>query len=76
MSALVIVVGTTGRVSLNLLYAMARVCVLTVDTLHWSLVAPLTGKGLRVRSTTRHFVEFGAHSLPVVGLVCFLIGAI
>jgi len=39
-------------------------------------VAPLRGKGLRVRSTVEQFVEFGVRSLPIVGLICFLIGVI
>ena len=68
--------GTTGRVALNALYGCARVCVLIVDTLTWLVVAPLRGKGLRVRSAVEHFVEFGVHSLPIVSLICFLIGAI
>ncbi|MDQ1256448.1 MAG: transporter permease [Candidatus Hydrogenedentes bacterium] len=70
------IVGNTGRVTLNILYAGSQVCVLMVDTLYWMVIAPLRGKGLRVRSTIEQFVEFGVHSLPIVGLICFLIGAI
>lgn len=69
-------VGTTGRLALNSLYAVARVCVLVVDTLQWAFVAPLRGKGLRVRSTIEQFVEIGVNSLPIVLLITFLIGAI
>ncbi|HEO70729.1 MAG TPA: ABC transporter permease [Candidatus Hydrogenedentes bacterium] len=68
--------GYVGRTTLNALYAAARVCVLMVETAYWVLVAPLRGEGLRVRSTLEHFVEFGVHSLPIVALICFLIGAI
>lgn len=68
--------GLVGRAALNALYAATRVCVLIVDTLYWAFAAPLLGRGLRARSAVEHFVEFGAHSLPVVGLVCFLVGAI
>ena len=70
------VVGTTGRVSLNALYSAALVCVLMVDTLNWVFLQPLRGQGLRVRSTVEHLVEFGARSLPIVGLICFLVGVI
>jgi len=70
------VLGYTGRVALNWLYAAALVCVLILDTLNWLFVQPLRGKGLRLRSTIEHFVEFGVRSLPIVGLICFLIGAI
>jgi len=52
------------------------VSVLIVETLTWLIVAPLRGKGLRVRSTVEQFVEFGVRSLPIVGLICFLIGVI
>jgi phospholipid/cholesterol/gamma-HCH transport system permease protein len=68
--------GYTGRVTLNGLYAFTRVCQLLLDTAAWALIAPFRGKGLRVRSTVTNFVEFGVHSLPIVCLICFLIGAI
>ncbi|MBI5090979.1 MAG: ABC transporter permease [Candidatus Hydrogenedentes bacterium] len=70
------IIGTTGRIALNVLYAFTRVCVLIVDTMSWTLIAPLRGKGLRVRSVIQHYVEFGVNSLPIVCLICFLIGAI
>lgn len=61
---------------MNGLYAAATVCVLMVDTVNWLVWQPLRGKGLRVRSTVEHFVEFGVRSLPIVGLICGLIGII
>jgi phospholipid/cholesterol/gamma-HCH transport system permease protein len=69
-------VGVVGRWTLTQLHAVARVSVLIVDTLTWLLVAPFKGKGFRVRSTVENFVEFGVRSLPIVGLICFLIGVI
>lgn len=69
-------VGNIGRLSLNSLYAFCRVCVLIVDTIYWSFLGPIRGKGLRVRSTVEQFVEFGVNSLPIVSLICFLIGSI
>ena len=68
--------GTVGRWALNILYDGARVCVLILDTLYWLFVAPVRGKGLRFRAAVAQFVEFGVHSLPIVCLICFLIGAI
>ncbi|MBI3119114.1 MAG: ABC transporter permease [Candidatus Hydrogenedentes bacterium] len=70
------VFGYTGRVTLNSLYAASLVCVLMVDTVNWLLWQPLRGGGLRLRSALEHFVEFGVRSLPIVGMICFLIGAI
>lgn len=68
--------GYTGRLTLNSLYALSTVCVLMVETANWMVVQPLRGKGLRVRSTIEHFVEYGVGSLPIVGMICFLIGVI
>jgi len=76
MTQLTYVVGTTGRVTLNALYAFGRVCVLIVDTVNWMCVQPMRGHGLRVRVTVQQFVEFGVNSLPIVCLICFLVGAI
>jgi len=70
------VVGAVGRWTIRQLAAGARVAALIVTTLTWLVVAPFRGKGLRVRSTVEHFVEFGVRSLPIVGLICFLIGVI
>ncbi len=68
--------GYTGRLSLNLLHTTLVVCVLMVDTIYWLVVAPFRGRGLRVRTSVEQFVEFGVHSIPIVSLICFLIGAI
>ena len=69
-------VGNLGRWTLNLIGSFAKVSVLMVETVTWLVVAPLRGKGLRVRSAVEHFVEFGVRSLPIVGMICFLIGVI
>lgn len=68
--------GATGRITLNGLYAASLVCVLMLDTLNWVVWQPLRGKGLRLRSTIEHFVEFGVRGMPIVDMICFLIGAI
>lgn len=76
MAALLTIAGTTGRLTLNALESFMRVCVLIVDTVYWVVVAPVRGQGLRLRSAVEHFVAFGVNSLPIVGLNCFLVGAI
>lgn len=68
--------GRVGSAALGLLHGVLRACVLLVDTLNWALLAPLRGRGLRVRATIALYVEYGVNSLPIVGLICFLIGAI
>ncbi len=71
-----IIAGLTGRIALNILYGICSVCVLITDTFNWLIVAPLRGKGLRVKASIEQYVEFGVHSIPIVFLICFLIGAI
>lgn len=71
-----VLLGTTGRYTLNALYAGALVCVLMVDTINWLVWQPLRGRGLRIRSAVEHFVEFGVRSLPIVGMISFLVGVI
>jgi phospholipid/cholesterol/gamma-HCH transport system permease protein len=73
---MITLLGTLGRMALNALFAALQVCVLMVDTVKWILVAPVTGRGLRLRASVERFVEYGVRSLPIVGLICFLVGAI
>ncbi|MCP4903118.1 MAG: ABC transporter permease [bacterium] len=73
---MIVIVGRIGRWALGQLAAAMRVSVLVVDTLAWIIVAPIRGKGLRWRSSIENFVEFGVRSLPIVGMICFLIGVI
>jgi phospholipid/cholesterol/gamma-HCH transport system permease protein len=68
--------GRIGRWTLNALGACLRVSVLMVDTVFWLVVAPIRGKGLRARSAVENFVDFGVRSLPIVGMICFLVGVI
>jgi phospholipid/cholesterol/gamma-HCH transport system permease protein len=68
--------GHVGRWTLNQLAIGARVSVLMVDTFVWMVLAPLRGKGLRFKAAIEDFVEFGVRSLPIVGMICFLIGVI
>jgi phospholipid/cholesterol/gamma-HCH transport system permease protein len=70
------IAGYTGRAAIEAIHACLRVCVLIVDTFRWTLIAPLRGQGLRVRSTIEHFVEYAVRSLPIVALISFLVGAI
>jgi phospholipid/cholesterol/gamma-HCH transport system permease protein len=70
------IAGHVGRWALNQIAAAMRVSVLMVDTVTWTIVAPLRGKGLRIKSAIESFVEFGVRSLPIVGMICFLVGVI
>ncbi len=76
MNIFFLITGTIGRKTLTALHVVLQVCVMIVDTLNWLIVQPLRGKGIRLRAAVEQFVEIGVHSLPIVGLICFLIGAI
>jgi phospholipid/cholesterol/gamma-HCH transport system permease protein len=69
-------VGAVGRRSLDVVAAWLRVSVLIVDTLAWIVVRPFQGHRLRVRAALEAVVEFGVRSLPIVGMISFLIGVI
>lgn len=73
---MVAVLGRLGRWTLEQVAAVLEVCVLMVETVSWVVVAPLRGRGFRTRSSVEHFVEYGVRSLPIVGMICFLIGVI
>jgi phospholipid/cholesterol/gamma-HCH transport system permease protein len=68
------IAGYTGRLFFGSVEAFFAFAVLAVDTLFWAAVAPVRGKGFRVRYSIEQFVEYGYRSLPVVMLICFLIG--
>jgi phospholipid/cholesterol/gamma-HCH transport system permease protein len=71
------ILGTLGRWTLVGLGAGARVSVLMVDTVWWTVVGPVRRRGrLRLRSAVESFVEFGVNSLPIVGTICLLVGVI
>ncbi len=70
------ILGYTGRAFFLGTHAFLAACSLMVDTLFWIVVAPLRGKGLRVRAAVEQFVRVGYSSLPIVMLITFLLGAI
>lgn len=70
------VLGSLGRWTIAQIHVVLRVAVLMVDTILWTFVKPFQGQRLRWRATVEHVVEFGVRSLPIVGMICFLIGVI
>jgi len=73
---LVAVVGQTGRAFLGAVRIFLDVSTLLVDTLYWLVPAPMRGRGLRYRASVEHFVQIGFNSLPIITLICMLLGAI
>lgn len=53
--------------------ALSRLAASAVDR---ALIAPLRGEAVRLRPTVRQALEAGNRSLPLVALICFLVGMI
>jgi len=70
------IVGQIGRAAFTALKAFFAVSMLIVDTVQWVFVAPFRHKGLRIRATVEQFVTVGFDALPIVMLICLLLGAI
>jgi phospholipid/cholesterol/gamma-HCH transport system permease protein len=49
---------------------------LAIESIYWTFVAPLTGKGFRVQSALDQAVFIGVNAFPIVALISFLIGLI
>lgn len=73
---MVAVVGQAGRAFLGGVRIFLDISTLLVDTLYWLVPAPLRGRGLRYRASVEQFVQIGFNSLPIVTLICVLLGAI
>ncbi|MCE5271989.1 ABC transporter permease [bacterium] len=70
------VVGRIGRWGFGLFEQVRLIRRLLRDSLYWTFVAPLTGKGLRVGSTFDEMVKVGVSAVPIVALISFSIGLI
>ncbi len=68
--------GYAGRGALAVLRAYLSVSVLVVDTLDWLLIAPFRGRGIRFKASVTQFVEVGFNAVPIISLICLLMGAI
>jgi len=68
--------GQVGRQTIHFLVHLDRIMRLSFDTLWWTTVAPLKGKGLRWRSAVEQMVRIGFDSVPIVCTISFFIGLI
>ncbi len=70
------IIGYAGRGAIAVFRAFIDVSVLMVDTIEWLLVAPFRGRGIRFKAAVTQFVEVGFNAIPIVALICLLMGAI
>ncbi len=68
--------GYIGRGAIGGVRIFLAVSLLITATMHWVFVAPFQRKGLRVRAAIEQFVIIGFDALPIVMLICLLLGAI
>ncbi len=68
--------GSIGRRAAGSVDDLALLYRLIIDSLYWTFVAPLRGKGLRVGSTFEEMVKVGVNAIPIVVLISFSIGLI
>jgi phospholipid/cholesterol/gamma-HCH transport system permease protein len=70
------VLAGLGRGVLEVLRYIGGLHHLAIDTLYWTFIAPLRGKGLRWKSSIHQMVLIGYNSLPIVMIIGFFIGMI
>ncbi|MFQ5636833.1 MAG: MlaE family ABC transporter permease [bacterium] len=68
--------GAIGRGTLETLAYLSRISSLTVQTLHWIVVAPFQGKRFSWARTVEQMVRIGYQSIPIVSLISFFVGLI
>lgn len=70
------VLAFLGRGSLAFLRFVGGMATLSKDAAYWTVVAPLRGKGLRVRATVHQMVLTGVSAVPIVSLIALFVGLI
>ncbi len=69
-------VAALGRGVLAGFTYLGGVSRLTKETLYWTFVAPMRGKGLRWKSSVQQMVVVGVNCLPIVMTIGFFVGLI
>ncbi|MBN1351728.1 ABC transporter permease [candidate division KSB1 bacterium] len=68
--------GALGRKFIRVLQHLTNFTYLSKDSLKWTLVAPLQGKGLSMTDLAMQMVHIGVNSIPIVTIITFLVGLI
>ena len=68
--------GLVGRWWLDAVESVAFLWNLLLDTFYWIMIAPVTGRGLRIGSIFQEMVKVGVSAIPIVALISFSIGLI
>lgn len=65
-----------GRNTLGVLQYIGGMAELSRETLYWTLIAPVRGKGLRFRASIHQMVLTGVNAIPIVSLISLFVGLI
>ncbi len=65
-----------GRRALGARQQVHRLALLVNQSAYWLFLAPLTGKGLRIRATIHQMVRVGYEAVPIVCAIAFFVGLI
>jgi len=68
--------GGCGRWALGSVENVYFTYQLILQSLYWTFIAPVTGKGLRVGSSFVEMVKVGVNAVPIVCLISFAMGMI
>ena len=68
--------GGCGRWGLGLVENVYFTYQLILQSMYWTFIAPVTGKGLRVGSSFEEMVKVGVNAVPIVCLISFSMGMI
>ena len=68
--------GVIGRWWFDVVESIVFLKDLLLDTFYWIIIAPVTGRGLRIGTTFQEMVKVGVSAIPIVALISFSIGLI
>ncbi len=68
--------GSLGHQTLMFFGRVYDATRLTLDALYWMTIAPLSGKGLRWRSSVEQMVVIGVNSIPLIAMLSMIVGMI
>ena len=68
--------GAIGRWWFDVIESFVFLKDLLLDTFYWIIIAPVTGRGLRIGTTFQEMVKVGVSAIPIVALISFSIGLI
>jgi len=70
------VLGVIGHRTLIFFGRVSDVTQLSLNAIYWLFIAPISGKGLRWKSSIEQMVLIGVNSIPIISILSLLVGMI